>query len=253
MGYWLSSMPYWGVIVLGLQVACAVHALKSGRAQYWLWIILFLPGLGCLVYFLTEMLPDLRRRGGLDRVGSTFLSLVDRGRSIRDLEEQLDIADTVKNRQQLARAYAAAGRSDDAIRLYQKCLEGVYRDDPPTMLELCRVYYDKASYAEARQLLERLETTAANHRPMERELLLARTLAAVGETSAALEIYATLSRRYPGEEARCRYAMLLQETGQTEKAQEVFGQLLVTARRSPRYYRRVQRPWIALAKKNRTG
>ena len=246
----LSSVPYWGTIVVVLQVACAVHALKTGRAYYWLWIILFLPALGCLVYFIVEMLPDLRSRGTLDRAGSSFLSLLDRGRSIRDLEEQLDIVDTVKNRQQLARAYAAAGRLDEAVALYHRCMEGVYQDDPQTMLELARVYFDKGSCAQTKALLKQLEETKANYRPMERELLMARTLEALGETTCALEIYAPLARRYPGEEARCRYAMLLQETGQAEKAQEVFGQVLLTARRSPRYYRRAQRSWIALARKN---
>ncbi len=251
MESWVSFAPYSGLLLLGLQVACAVHALKTGRGYYWLWIILFLPGLGCLVYFLVEMLPELRGRGGLNAAGPSFLSLFHRGPSIRDLEEQLEIADTFKNRQQLARAYAAAGRLDEAIEHYRRCLDGFYKDDPQTMLELCRAYFEKGSYAEARQALSQLQTSHASYRPVERDLLLARTLEAMGETTGALETYASLARQYPGEEARCRYAMLLQETGQTQKAQEIFGQILLTARRSPRYYRRVQSTWIALAKKNR--
>jgi hypothetical protein len=250
MDSWLSFTPYSGFILLGLQVACAVHALKTGRSYYWLWIILILPGLGCLVYFLVEILPDLRTRGGLNQAGSSLLSLFDRRPSIRDLEEQLEVADTFKNRQQLARAYVAAGRLDEGIQYYRKCLDGFYKDDPQTMLELCRTLYEKASYAEARESLRQLQAANANYRPPERDLLLARTLEALGETGEALETYASVSRCYPGEEARCRYAVLLQENGRTQEAQEIFGQVLRTARRSPRYYRRIQRPWIALAKKN---
>jgi hypothetical protein len=249
MDYWWSFAPYWGLLSLGLQVACAVHALKTGRAQYWLWIILFLPGIGCLVYFLVEMLPDLRRRGGLEQAGS-LLSLLDRGRRVRLLEEQLDLADTVKNRHVLARAYADAGRLDEAIDLYRRCLEGIHKDDPQIMLELGRAFFEKGSYAEAQQSLLQLQGLHASYRPEERDLLLARTRQALGDTCGALEIYAPLSRRYPGEEARCRYAILLQETGENGKAQEIFNQILVTARRSPRYYRRAQRTWIGLAKRN---
>ena len=48
----------------------------------------------------------------------------------------------------------------------------------------------------------------------------------------------TLANQYPGEEARCRYGMLLVKTGQHDKAQEVFQRILLSARRSPRYYRK---------------
>ena len=229
MESWWSLAPYWGPIMLGLQAACAVHALKTGRAYYWLWIILILSGLGCLVYFLVEILPDLRGQNGAGRMGASILSGFAPGRSIRTLEEELDIADTVKNRMLLARACAEAGRFDDAIRLYGRCLEGIHKDDPQTMLELSRVYFDKGSPAEARESLHRLKTIHPNYRPVDRDLLLARTLHALGQSGEALEIYAPLSRRYPGEKARCRYAMLLQETGDARKAQEVFGQILVTA------------------------
>ena len=34
-----------GIPVIVLQVICAVHALKTARAYWWLWIILLLPGI----------------------------------------------------------------------------------------------------------------------------------------------------------------------------------------------------------------
>jgi hypothetical protein len=53
-----------------------------------------------------------------------------------------------------------------------------------------------------------------------------------------------------GQEAKCRYALLLKKTGQTEKANALFEQILKTVSRSPRYYRKTQLQWVETAKKN---
>jgi hypothetical protein len=41
----------------------------------------------------------------------------------------------------------------------------------------------------------------------------------------------------------------LQRCGQADKARETFQEILTRARRSPGYYRRAQRQWISIAKK----
>ena len=36
-----------------------MHAVKTGRTQPWLFIIILLPGIGSIVYFISEILPEL--------------------------------------------------------------------------------------------------------------------------------------------------------------------------------------------------
>ena len=44
--------------VLALQVACAVHAARTGRGgSGWIMVILFLPVVGSLAYVVMEVLP----------------------------------------------------------------------------------------------------------------------------------------------------------------------------------------------------
>ena len=243
----------YGIFTLGvvvIPIACAVHVLKTGRPFWWLLIIFFGSVPGCIVYGLVEILPDMRRDPSIKRFGSEIVMAVDPTRKIRHLEEELSISDTVKNRQLLAEAYVAAGRYADAVGMYQSCLKGIYADDPPFVLGLAFAQFLNQTYPEAKETIERLAQVDVKFRPLERRLLLARTLEAMNETEAALEEYEPLAKQYPGEEAKCRYALLLKNTGQTEKAREVFERILLNARRSPRYYRKVQRHWINVARQN---
>ncbi|MCU7960171.1 MAG: hypothetical protein KZQ58_09260 [gamma proteobacterium symbiont of Bathyaustriella thionipta] len=67
-----------------------------------------------------------------------------------------------------------------------------------------------------------------------------------------MEEYAALSHSYPGEEARVRYGLLLLESGQTEKATQLFQESLLRAKRAPKYYRKKEQKWLKLAQQNIT-
>ena len=239
-----------GIPVVALQVICAVHAVKTGRAYWWLWIIIFLPGVGCLVYFITEILPDLQRSSAVRQVGGDLVTIVAPGRTVRKLEEELEIADTVSNRRALARGYLKAGRHGEAVELYRSCLKGIFSDDVGLALELAYALFLSGDYEEAKQKLEELAEANLGIHADERHLLYARTLEQLGQVDAALEQYEAIVRRSSGEETRCRYALLLESAGQTEKARELFHEIVKRARRSPRYYRRAQKAWIQVARQH---
>jgi hypothetical protein len=53
-------MRFYGLILLA-QIACLIHAGRTGRPYFWLMIILFVPGLGILAYLAVEVIPGLLR------------------------------------------------------------------------------------------------------------------------------------------------------------------------------------------------
>jgi hypothetical protein len=240
-------MHYLGFLVV-LQVVCAVHVVKTGRPYWWLWIIFMVPGLGAAAYFIAELLPDFQRSGAAQKLGSNVITLVDPGRNVRQLEEELQACDTVNNRLALARGYIKAGRYGDAVALYEKSLCGVFKDDPGTLLELAAAHFLNANYVAADEILLKLREKAPNYRDTEQRLLYARTLEELGCTQSALDEFQAIERRSTGEETRCRYAMLLEKTGKDPQAQELFREIIKRSARSPRYYRRAQKEWIAIAK-----
>ena len=48
------------ILSLLLQIACCVHVVRTGRPLYWVFILLVFSYLAVIVYFIAEVLPELR-------------------------------------------------------------------------------------------------------------------------------------------------------------------------------------------------
>jgi len=116
-------MPFYFVI-LGFDLLCAVHVVKTRRPLYWVFIILAIPAFGSLVYFIAEMLPDLLHSREARQAVHGARKAIDPERDYRALAEQFDTVDTVANRQALAEECLRLGKTEQAITLYQGALAG---------------------------------------------------------------------------------------------------------------------------------
>lgn len=243
-------MPAVGVLLLLIQIAFAVHVVRTGREIYWIFIIIFLPAVGCLVYFITQVMPELGQNRRLRKAGSGLAKTLDPQRELRRRKEELALVDTTANRVKLAEECLAAGLAADAIELLEPCLRGGNENDPNLLLTLAQAQFSAAQYPAARQTMEQLIAANPSFRSHDGHLLYARTLEALDLIDAALREYAVLATAFPGEEARVRYGMLLQRIGRKEQAQEMFTESLNRAKRAPGYYRKKEQQWLKLAKQN---
>ncbi|HEX8274353.1 MAG TPA: hypothetical protein VF615_17075 [Longimicrobiaceae bacterium] len=241
-----SGSLFWALSI-AFPVALAIHALRTGRGG-WVFLIVFFPLVGGLIYLFVEVLPELRAGQKLRRVGSGVRSRVDPMREVRLLRERVAQAGTVANRMELARAYARAGMADEAAATYRECLQGIYRDDPQALGELCAVLYEAGRRDEAREVMRTLLGRPGHLSPALR-LLNARMLEEAGVTDAALAEYQLLSRVAAGEEARCRYALLLRRVGREAEARAAFEAIVRDARGGSRAFRRAEKEWIATAER----
>src|SRR5258708_25409091 len=66
----------YGLILLA-QIACMIHAGRTGRPYYWFLIILFAPGLGILAYLPLEVLPGLLRGRAAAQLSQTVAGGLD--------------------------------------------------------------------------------------------------------------------------------------------------------------------------------
>jgi hypothetical protein len=236
------------LLSLALQLACCVHVVRSGRPLYWIFILLLFSYLGILIYVIAELLPewrnDPRARRHLRKVGATL----DPNRDKRAADTRLALADTADNRRQLAELHLDKGEYAQAAEVFEGALRGIHRDDPGLLLGLAKAQFGLDQPAAVKATLDRLIAANPQFRSHDGHLLYARATEAVGETEAALEEYAALADDYPGEEARVRYAQLLQRAGQTQRARDVFNDVLKRSSVAPRYYQRDQRHWIDQAR-----
>ena len=240
-------MPYAYILTILIQVAFAVHVVRTGRNFIWLWVIIFVPLVGCLVYFIAEILPELGRSRAVARAKDHLVDTVDPQRELRRRRELLDVSGTVDNRVALADECVEARMFDEAITLYRESLVGIHRTDPSIMEKLARAQFEKGTHAEARAILDDLIRENPDYKSTEGHLLYARVLEALGETDAACKEYEILLGSYPGEEARVRYALLLKQRGDAGRARELFQETLTRARRAPKYYQQKEREWVKIA------
>ena len=102
--------------------------------------------------------------------------------------------------------------------------------------------------AEAEALFVQLKETDPAAFDSDAELDCARSLALQGKNDEALAQYEKVVARYPGEEARARFGLLLESLGQHARAQGVFQEILASVKGAPSYYRSRQREWVSIAK-----
>jgi len=94
-------MPFVAGLILILQICFAIHAIKTGKDYFWLSIIAFLPGLGCAVYFFTQVLPEINQSHTANKVGNSLRKSLDPKRELRERKLELERADTIDNRRKL--------------------------------------------------------------------------------------------------------------------------------------------------------
>ena len=237
------QMYYLYSLVPVIQIITAVHAIKTGRSWNWLWIILFFPFVGSVVYVIVEMGPDLRRFS-FENVAEVFLP----GRRLSNLREQVEISDTVENRKNLADHLVRNDRADEAADQYRYCLQGAFKDDPEITMDLCRALLSAKQYDELKDRLQMIERSHPGHQAADRELLYARLLDETGQSARAKDLYERLVELHGGLEPRYRLGHLLERSGERERARTVYTELLKRSKRLRRHFRREQRQWIGLTR-----
>ena len=104
--------------------------------------------------------------------------------------------------------------------------------------------------AEAEALFLKLKAVDPAAFDADAELDYARALELQGKNDAAVRQYESVAARYPGEEARCRFALLLEKLGQEDRAQALFREIIASVKGAPRYYRSRQSNGRRIAKQH---
>lgn len=243
-------MPVIFILEIALQAFCVLHAIRTGRPMQWIYIIVFLPLAGSIAYFFMEILPEIRHSRAARQAVGDVNRVIDPDRALRELTAAVEDVPSAANKVALGQELMRRERYDDAIPLLESGAEGLHADDPAVMLPLAEAKFLNRDYAGARDVLDRLRTAQPDLESPRGHMLYARSYEADGNTDAALTEYEALAGYYPGEEARCRYALLLQKAGRVEEANALFADILRRVDKASKVYFRAQRDWYEVARRN---
>ena len=235
---------------LVLQIGCIIHAVRSGRMMPWIFVLIFLPVIGSLIYLVVEVLPEFNTSRRDRAVKSGVKKIADPNRDFRVAKREVELVGSADAKRRLAEEYLERGQHSDAVELYESALTGAHSDDPALLWGLARARLANGDGAGAQGALDTLQASNPKLISADAHLVYARALELQGKDNEALVEYEKLARYFPGEEARVRYGLLLKKAGNEERARELFAEVIKLTDGGPRHYRQAQKEWSDIARRN---
>lgn len=245
LGYLTSPI---GLISLGLLVLCVVHAIRTGNIFPWIYVMVFLPGIGPLIYFFMMIVPDLFRSRAARTLKSGAARAIDPNKDFRATMREVEMVGSVDAKRALAEQLLQRGQYADAIELYRSALQGQFATDPALLVGLARAQFLSGDGAGAQASLDTLQAADPKFVSEDAHMLYARALELQGKNEEAADEYKRLVPFFAGEEARARYATLLETLGRRDEAGALFTQVLKNLDGAPPRYRKAQKQWGDIAR-----
>lgn len=228
---------------------CGLHAVRSGRAQMWLWILVIAPGIGPLIYVFAVLVPEWMGGRTARKLGGAAQKALDPERDYRTAKQALDDAETVGNRMRLAQAAAALGRWPEAEAAWAQCVIGQFADDPVVLLGHANALLELGRFEEALKRLESLSALGKENDTGPVALAYGRAYEGLGRNDEADAPYRFAADRIPGLEAACRYAAFLAKTGKKADAEVALAEIDRRFQKINPELRRLDRTWVDMAAK----
>jgi hypothetical protein len=228
-------------------VLLCVHVVRSGNSLYWIFLILFVPFLGGLVYLIAVVVPEFTGGTRAKRMGMAARDALDPTREYRTAKAAVDDSPTVHNRMRLAAAAASLGRYPEAEQLYGEAMQGMYADDPALLLGRANALLELGRAPEAMPLIDKLIEEQGTTLSPTTALSQARALEALGHYAEADAAFQWAAGRLPGLEGVARYAAFLARTGRKQEAADNLAEIDRRIERANPQFRREGRAWRDLA------
>ena len=255
-------MGFFNPLTIGMflvSLAMAYHIIRNGKSPMWLIALAVASFAGLYSFFATiavwiaylavAVIPDLLRSHSARRLADNVVNAADPGRAYREKLRNVELVGSVDSKRALAEECIRMGRFADAIELYESAMQGPLGGADPTLMKgLARARMLSWQGAEAEALFVQLKQVDPAAFDADAELDYARALALQNKNDEAVAQYERVVSRYPGEEARARFGLLLESLGQQARAQALFQEIIKSVKGAPSYYRSRQKEWLGIAR-----
>ncbi|GAA4271067.1 tetratricopeptide repeat protein [Aquimarina gracilis] len=212
-------MPYF--LIIALQGFCVYHAIKNRKDYYWFFVIIFLPVIGSIIYLLTQVF----NKKDLDIAQDEIINIVNPSKKIKDLQKQLDFADTFQNRVNLADALFESGDYTNAIDEFETALNGSYSNNFGVIKKLIKAYSEIEDYNKVIFYAEKIDAKP-DFNGSKSQFFYGLALEELGQSEKAEEQLRKIDQRYSNYAERYRLAQFFIEKGKHGSAKEILSEII---------------------------
>ena len=165
-----------GALITVLDVLLIVQAARTGRFMPSGFVILFLPGVGALVYVAFALAPEWFGSYGAQKARRSIAAALDPTGRYRALRDELDLVDTIAYRSALADECPSIGRRQEALEHYAAIILRPLGDEPALLIGKARALLELGRADEAVAALEEVRSRAPDFHSPDGHPLFARAL-----------------------------------------------------------------------------
>jgi hypothetical protein len=234
--------------IIALQGFCLYHLYRHRNAYYWVFIILFLPLVGCIIYLVTQVY----NKRDVEKVQENIVSIINPTKKIKDLEKKLQFSETYQNKINLADAYLEIRDFNNAIPHYLDALDDNLQNDLYAIKQLIESYFNVEDFDKVILYAEKI-TDSHEFLKSRSQFLYGLALEKLGKQEQAEVNLKEIDVRYSFYDERLVLAQFLLGRNKTAEAKAIVEEIYIESQNMTKQNQRIYRSTIAEVEKLRSS
>ncbi|MGE5943719.1 MAG: CDC27 family protein [Flavobacteriales bacterium] len=225
--------------MIALQAYCIYHLFKNRNPYYWVFVILFLPLIGSIIYLITQVY----NKRDADKLQDNLVSIINPTKRIKDLEKKLQFSETYQNRVNLADAYLENKDYKNAIPHYLNALHDNLQNDSYAIKQLIECYYYVGDFDNVIFYVERIKDNS-EFQKSKSQFFYGLALEKLGKLDEAETNLKQIDIRYSFYEERFILAKFLLNRDKKEEAKAILDDIYMESQNMTKQNQRIYRNTI---------
>ena len=235
-------------LIIALQAYCLYHLFKHRNQFYWVFVILFVPLIGCIIYLITQVY----NKRDVETIQENVASIVNPTKKIKDLEKKLQFSETYQNKVDLADAYVQTKDYKKAIPYYISALEGNFQNDFYVIEQLVKAYFSIEDYDNVILYAEKIKDHP-EFKKTSSQFLYGLALEKKGNIEAAETNLKEINIRFSFYQERFVLAKFLIDRNKVREAKAILNEIHNESQHMTQQNKRIYRQTIAEVEKLRSS
>lgn len=207
-------------LTIAFQAFCIYHLIKNRNDYYWIFLIIFIPIIGCIIYLLTQVY----NKRDASKIQESLTSILVPTKKVKDLEKLLEFSETYQNKVNLADAYFEMKDFNNAIKYYKKAAEDKSQNNYFINAQLVIAFYKVGDYKASIATAEELKVHSEFNTSMA-QFTYGLALEKAGRLDEAELVMKQLDQRYDNYPERLVLSKFLISRDKIEEAKDILNEI----------------------------